>query len=514
MSKTVDGVVTNYTYNEINQLVRAGNITYTYDNAGNIVSQSVNGTLTVTYEYDDLNRLISVTGLAAGSQINATFTYDDDGTRTSKTINGVTTRFVTDSSSGYSQILKATTGTESISYVRGFDLISKNDGTDTLYYLTDVTGTVRGLTDEDGNLTDSYIFDSFGNLTESTGTTQNGYGFQGEEQDETGLVYLRARYMDPETGRFLSMDTYGGNLSNPISQNRYLFANSNPVKYSDPSGHFTLGEMMESMAIMTVLSASANAIIAGFLYQNSIEDYSEFSFKDQFLYMAQAFCKGIFLGGISMLSVFLVYALALTVLECFIAAIICGLIGWMLGDDAKFNRRKGNDTRADIEDLLSQGLYTAGLTFGITGISGGGARYSSSNSRNNKFALNPQSNVIGGHNLDSDYAILGPYNDPNIEPYNVIANRENAAYFDMGDDWSSILLENNYTNRDMFELYNVPFLDDQIQRGNYFFYTIDPRTIVNHQGGSYWEYQYLLNHGYHLDVYTCMGRTGYLMIPN
>ncbi|WP_294242138.1 RHS repeat-associated core domain-containing protein [Pseudobutyrivibrio sp.] len=262
ISKTVDGVVTTYTYNELNQLVQAGDTTYTYDNAGNLVSQSVSGVLVVAYEYDEYNRLISVTGYAAGNEYDASFTYDDDGSRKSKTFNGTTTYYITDSSSGYSQVLKSITGGETTYYVRGFDLISSSDGTDTNYYLTDVAGSIRCLTDESGNVTDAYVFDSFGNVTEFTGTTDNNYGFQGEEQDETGLVYLRARYMDPETGRFLSMDSYGGNLSNPISQNRYLFANSNPVKYKDPSGHFSLAEMDTAMAINYVIDSAMYSCMA------------------------------------------------------------------------------------------------------------------------------------------------------------------------------------------------------------------------------------------------------------
>lgn len=57
-------------------------------------------------------------------------------------------------------------------------------------------------------------------------------------------------------------------------------------------------------------------------------------------------------------------------------------------------------------------------------------------------------------------------------------------------------------------------LDDQIQRGNCFYYTVDPTTITNTQSGSFWEYDYLINHGYYLESYTCMGQTGYAMIPN
>ena len=375
ISKTVDGVVTSYTYNEINQLVQAGYMTYTYDNAGNLVSQSRNGTLVVSYEYDGFNRLISITGLAAGNQIDASFTYDDNGNRTSKTINGITTNYITDSSSGYSQVLKAITGNETIYYVRGFELISRFDGTDTFYYLTDVMGNVRGHTDESGNITDTCVFDSFGNLNESTGTTTNSYGFQGEEQDETGLIYLRARYMDPETGRFLSMDSYGGNLANPVSQNRYLFANSNPVKFSDPSGHTTVGELLGSMAIITILSASANAIIAGFLYQESITDYSEFSYSEMFKQAGLAFLGGLIVGGLSILATFLVFFLAFTALECMLCMMICGILGFLIDSMVDANFFGDNEIVNQILKYVSQGLYGAGLTFGLAGIAGGGITY-------------------------------------------------------------------------------------------------------------------------------------------
>lgn len=148
-------------------------------------------------------------------------------------------------------MLKAETGSESVYYTRGFELISRNEGSVISYYLYDGGLSVRALTNEAGAVTDTLVFDAFGNETAKTGSTNNSYGFQGEEQDETGLYYLRARYMELATGTFTTMDTYGGSLSDPMSLQKYLFAKSNPVMYSDPSGHMSKAE---SIAVITVMS--------------------------------------------------------------------------------------------------------------------------------------------------------------------------------------------------------------------------------------------------------------------
>ncbi len=66
--------------------------------------------------------------------------------------------------------------------------------------------------------------------------------------------------MDPATGTFTTMDTYGGSLSDPMSLHKYLFANSNPVMYSDPSGHYTLSQQETAIAIQAIIGEAMSGI--------------------------------------------------------------------------------------------------------------------------------------------------------------------------------------------------------------------------------------------------------------
>ncbi len=272
VSMTKDGTVTTYAYNKLNQITRAGDINYTWDDAGNLVSQTTTaGVLVASYTYDSQNRMISANVSTNAAPVVETYEYDYLGNRTSKTSNGKKTEYTTDLSTGYSQVLKATTGNNAVYYTRGFELISKREGSAASYYLYDGGLSVRALTNEAGSVTDTLVFDAFGNETTKSGATDNTYGFQGEEKDETGLYYLRARYMDPSTGTFTSMDTYGGSLSDPMSLHKYLFANSNPVKYCDPSGHSaTLGECVEVCAIIGIVAGESLYLLHCFINDNQV----------------------------------------------------------------------------------------------------------------------------------------------------------------------------------------------------------------------------------------------------
>ncbi|RGC12336.1 hypothetical protein DXA09_22120 [Absiella sp. AM54-8XD] len=65
---------------------------------------------------------------------------------------------------------------------------------------------------------------------------KSGFGYNGEEQDETGLIYLRARYYNPVIGQFIQLDENRGDAGNIESQNRYAYALNNPNKYIDKNG--------------------------------------------------------------------------------------------------------------------------------------------------------------------------------------------------------------------------------------------------------------------------------------
>ena len=110
------------------------------------------------------------------------------------------------------------------------------------------------LTDEGGSVTDTYTFDAYANLSNSTRDTENIYLYRGGQYDSfTGLYYLRARYMNPSTGTFITMDEYAGSVFEPVSLHKYLYANANPVMNSDPSGYETLHGQMTTMAGLAVL---------------------------------------------------------------------------------------------------------------------------------------------------------------------------------------------------------------------------------------------------------------------
>lgn len=106
------------------------------------------------------------------------------------------------------------------------------------YIYTDPQGTPIAEADEQGNITKTFDYRPYGQR--ALGQPPDGPGYTGHVNDpDTDLVYMQARYYDPEMGRFLSADPVGPKPGDLFGFNRYTYANNNPVVNIDPDGRET-----------------------------------------------------------------------------------------------------------------------------------------------------------------------------------------------------------------------------------------------------------------------------------
>ncbi len=249
-------------------------LTDTYDANGNtLVGAGFAQTQPDSYDFE--NRLTSRSTANALVQI----AYDGDGNRVSKTVttstNSVTTYFLVDelNPTGYAQVLEElaySTDDPRFSspavtrvYTYGHALLTQDrlNGTawSASFYGYDGHNNVRYLTDSLGQVTDTYDYDAFGNLIAATGATPNVYLFTGEQFDpDLGLYYLRARYHNPDTGRFWTRDALEPSSSTP---NNYTYCNNDPSNRIDPVGRDSIPEL----SIATGLWSTARALFGGAL---------------------------------------------------------------------------------------------------------------------------------------------------------------------------------------------------------------------------------------------------------
>ena len=253
----------------------------TYDANGNTkmaqASQPVGNpglpaaTITGTDNYDAQDHLTTRAGANGTVQI----IYNGDGHKVQETVTqgGITTvtSYLVDelNPTGYAQVIEEkTNGVLTRVYTYGHDLISQDAffGTDwhLSYYGYDAHGSVRFLTNEFAQITDTYDYDAFGNLLAAGGATPNRYLYAGEQFDTAlGLYYLRARMLNPLSGRFWNMDNYQGDASDPQSLHKYLYAHGDPVNGSDPGGNMTMTELMTSAGEITKRTSWALPTIPG-----------------------------------------------------------------------------------------------------------------------------------------------------------------------------------------------------------------------------------------------------------
>ena len=214
---------------------------YTYDLSGNQVTMT-EGDVVTTYAYDDANWLQTVSqqdGQDPTATI-ATFNYDASGQRTQKTVgSSVTNYFYSGLDLLYTKDGNGAIIEQNVLETDGSMICSRrNAGTSSsadYWYRQDIRGSVTNIVDVVDVVVKSYTYDAYGN-TSSSGTFINSFAYTGAVIDpETGLYYMNARYYDPETGRFISQDTYRGD--GEAFWHLYMYCDGDPVNNTDPTGH-------------------------------------------------------------------------------------------------------------------------------------------------------------------------------------------------------------------------------------------------------------------------------------
>jgi RHS repeat-associated protein len=194
------------------RVTTAGSNSYTYDAAGNMVTGPGR-----TITWDAENRPVNVNG--------ATMLYDGNGQRLQKTVGGLTTTYLGDdyeiSSSG---VVTKYVGMAGL-------LVAKKVGTTTSWLHVDHQGSVQVETSSTG-VQQRSTYRPYGDRMQAS--TARGYVAQ--RQDESGLLFMHARYYDPVLGRFISPDAKGASGVGNVGMNRYAYAANNPVNLADTDG--------------------------------------------------------------------------------------------------------------------------------------------------------------------------------------------------------------------------------------------------------------------------------------
>ena len=290
-----------YTYDTLGRLIKTVTtdhkkddktkaVTYTYDNVGNRLKED-DGTTTTSYTYNGLDQLKTSTkekGTAVeevrqydydanGNQTdvkntktgeNQTYVYDAENrlSQVSVTKDGNTAVIQQNIYNGEGQRIQKVDGDEMTNYYYQDGVVAYTTdangeqnsqnliGTDgnvlaterfqqnaTQYYLynKDIQGSTSSLVKEDGSADATYQYTDFGETTiQGDDQAKNEVSYTGGIYDQsTELYYLNAQYYNPEDGRFMTENSYRGEIMNPETGHLYVYCANNPVNYVDPSGH-------------------------------------------------------------------------------------------------------------------------------------------------------------------------------------------------------------------------------------------------------------------------------------
>ncbi len=253
----------NTTADANNRITQAGAFSYAFNDEGQTTTRT-NPQGSTQYEWDSRGRMTRAT-LATGQVVS--YSYDALGRRASRTENGVATNFVYD---GQDVVLDKVNNVAAVDFLSGQGLDDKLSQTSSsagpLYFLSDHLRTTMALTNAAGAVVEREQYEPFGQ-TAGSGFTR--YGYTGRERDQaTGLLYFRARWFDPDQGRFVSEDpagTAGGT-------NLYQYARNNPLRFHDPQGlwptrfGYTTHQNSPGRVLKGTLSGEELALLQSSLY--------------------------------------------------------------------------------------------------------------------------------------------------------------------------------------------------------------------------------------------------------
>jgi RHS repeat-associated protein len=192
-----------------------------------------------TLKWNADNRL----GQVSHPGLTESYLYDENGVRIRKTSNGVSTFYPF---GGYA----VTGGEVTKHYFFNGEALALRKGSGVYFLYPDRLGSTIRATDAYNQVSGQRGYDAFGGKRRSSGELPTDYLYTGQEEDSgTGLLYYNARYYDPQLGQFLSPDTLVPEPTSFLDYNRYLYARGNPLKYSDPSGHYTIEELEKHFGV-------------------------------------------------------------------------------------------------------------------------------------------------------------------------------------------------------------------------------------------------------------------------
>jgi len=236
-NRTASHISTGHTTDIANRLTEDDQFTYVYDANGNLTSKTDKVMLQTTgYTYDAQDQLIRID---FPDLTFAEYRYDGLRRRIEKDVNGTIKRYVYDGQ----DILLEYDGTDTLTarYSHGQRIdqpLAVERSGQSFFYHADHQGSVRKITDSVGTVINSYDYDSFGRIEASVEGIANPFTYTGREFDaESNLYYYRARYYDPQIGRFLSEDPIGLSAGDA---NLYSYVLNNPVNLVDPNGKLAL----------------------------------------------------------------------------------------------------------------------------------------------------------------------------------------------------------------------------------------------------------------------------------